>query len=163
MVAAAGFAAYQVKLMAQARRMEAAMNLHREFMDLRPQRRFVIEELPELLGQYRVDELPRSAQEEIARLASFFERIGAMIDHDLIDRNLVFDLMTYSITASWATAEPVLLHWRSLKNAKMHENFELLQSLCTDWLSSHRPKRIGSLRRATLQVSEPFVESSKQR
>lgn len=152
------FASRELRELSHSRHLDAAIQIHQEFGRLYRQRQFALNDLPGMLkANGDPDALSVDAQRQIATLATFFERVGALIDYGLVSKDLVFDLITWSAISCWASMKPVLIHWRNQRQVKLYENFELLASMCEAWLGQHKPKDIEGIikKMAGGQVDRP--------
>ena len=73
------------------------------------------------------------------KLAHLFEEIGALVIHQLINRDLLFD--AYAFDSYWKVLGPTVLATRKKnKNAKFGENFEMLAEMAADYRDQRPPK-----------------------
>ncbi|HEV2138922.1 MAG TPA: hypothetical protein VGR53_08770 [Nitrososphaerales archaeon] len=70
--------------------------------------------------------------DQVARLREFFETVGVMITHGLLDENLFFDI-SYHISAVWERLGPVILDWQEKINPVIEENMAWLARRYEVW------------------------------
>ncbi|HEV2225214.1 MAG TPA: hypothetical protein VGR56_00250 [Nitrososphaerales archaeon] len=63
--------------------------------------------------------------DQVARLREFFETVGVMVTHGLLDENLFFDI-GYHLSAVWERLGPVILDWQKKVNPVIEENMAWL-------------------------------------
>ncbi len=72
-------------------------------------------------------------------LAHFCEEIGAMVIHNLISRELLFDAFAFDVY--WKTLGPEVKRIRkSSHNPKFGENFELMSEMALEYREERPPK-----------------------
>jgi len=75
----------------------------------------------------------------IERVLRFWELIGALVDHGLLNEDLLFDVFT-SVEQVWQRMEPWLTQARAALGADTWENIEILKERDRHWRQMHRPK-----------------------
>lgn len=80
---------------------------------------------------------------------NWFERVGSLVKHRLIDERTFLALFARLITYYWTHLEPVIALLRRERGAGQYENFEYLAALARAWLARHPqgtyPKSIARL------------------
>ncbi len=79
-----------------------------------------------------LEKYPGSSSERSYFIAvcGFFELSGVLVDYDLIDQNLYFDM--FNPTPFWDKAKPIVEGMRN-KRPHIYENFELLSNKRLNW------------------------------
>jgi hypothetical protein len=124
----------------------AAVTEMRETLEserFRQARRFVVEQVPKLLsdpvertklqGEVFVPEL-----DAVRDVANFFETMGALVKHGIVDRALVCDLWDGVVTGYWKQLEPVIMIRRNEAGQALWANFEYLAVICEESISKTR-------------------------
>jgi hypothetical protein len=70
--------------------------------------------------------------DQVARLREFFETVGVMITHGLLDEDLFFDI-SYHIGPVWEKLGPVILGWQKKVNPAIEENMAWLAKRYETW------------------------------
>jgi hypothetical protein len=71
-------------------------------------------------------------------VCGFFELSGVLVNHELIDQNLYFDI--FNPTPFWNKAKPIVEGMRS-KRPHIYESFESLNSERLSWKEKRNTKR----------------------
>ena len=71
-------------------------------------------------------------------IGSFWETVGAIAKHGLINEDLLFD--RYLVTAFWEQLSVVTEHYRKLEGPLIAENFEWLARRSEGWGKAHLAK-----------------------
>jgi hypothetical protein len=71
-------------------------------------------------------------------VGNFYENLGRLVRHNLVDRNLVLEAWSPAITGDWKHLEGMTILGRRASGDVMWENFEYLTILARGWLSDHR-------------------------
>jgi hypothetical protein len=134
------------------REFQAAIEIFRDFVEISEAREFVRSDLPGRLEQARgthahisLDTLPDDTLPRVRTVANFFERLGVLVDQNLVSQRLVFDLMSWSVVTCWDCSRPIIHEWRRDATPALYENFELLVELARKW-QTHRPTKNIQLR-----------------
>jgi hypothetical protein len=80
---------------------------------------------------------PEAARME--RVLRYWELIGAMIDHGLLNEDLLFDVFS-SVEPVWQRIEPWVTQARAALGVDAWENIEILNERQRHWRQMHRPK-----------------------
>jgi hypothetical protein len=140
------FAAKQLKILTRSARLSYVLDLHREFGSIRKQRKFVTEELPALLaGCASPADLPSAVDQQLFEVATYFERVGSLAKHGLIETDLILDLLGPAVSACWKELDPVVEVWKTRLGPRAYENFEGLASLSGQWLERNPERDIDEL------------------
>lgn len=117
--------------------------------------RWISNELPKVLDDpaqwRRLTESPMPPDLRPANtVANFFESMGAFVQSDILDPELVCAPWSSIIIRAWQRLEPVIMLNRALEdNVSVWENFEFLAVLSQKWIRTHPegiyPKRLGRM------------------
>jgi hypothetical protein len=75
----------------------------------------------------------------IERVLRFWELVGALIDHGLLNEDLLFDVLP-SVEPVWQRIEPWIAQARGEWGNDTWENIEILAARQRHWRQLHRPK-----------------------
>jgi hypothetical protein len=141
-VITAVFGLSQIRQLVKARHLDATVEISREWRNLASERHFVLNELRnvEAMRLKQFSNIPPDIEQKIVKLYGFFESLGVLIDHGIIEKDILFDLIGWSCVRSWEYSKPLLLHWRDERSKHLYENFQLLANMCQRWLEEHDPK-----------------------
>lgn len=98
-----------------------------------------LEELDAKDYEEYVEKYPGSSSERSYFIAvcGFFELSGVLVDYDLIDQNLYFDM--FNPTPFWDKAKPIVEGMRN-KRPHIYEKFELLSNERVNWTKKRNNK-----------------------
>jgi hypothetical protein len=107
----------QLRLAQHANTLPVLVDLFREHrsVDLARARQFVHEELPGCDAAMGLDGLPEGSRDLVRELAWFYDNLGALVAHGVIDIEPVSGYLGGSVISVWESLEPVVLAERALR------------------------------------------------
>src|SRR5690348_4328444 len=78
-------------------------------------------------------------RERIERVLRYWELVGALVDHGLLNDDLLFDVLP-GVDPIWRRVEPWIIQARAELGSDTWENLELLAERQRHWQQMHRPK-----------------------
>jgi hypothetical protein len=124
----------------------AALNELRETMESEHYRAaigFVGSELPKLLAdprqRERLDQYPLERDlQAISTVCNFFENVGTLVKHEIIDADIALDMWSLVITINWDRLAPFIARRRRISHRQaVWENFEYLTVLARTYIEQH--------------------------
>lgn len=83
----------------------------------------------------------QGARKRLESLWYYFEFLGVMVNHDYINKNIIFDQQGAFIAGVWDRSQPLIYARRIDRDSPQYmENFEIMRSKFTDWATTHSPK-----------------------
>ena len=73
------------------------------------------------------------------RVLRYWELVGALVDHGLLNEDLLFDVLQ-DMQPIWQRIEPWVTQARAAQGVDTWENLEILAGLQRHWQQMHRPK-----------------------
>ncbi len=127
----------QLKEMTKARHLEALLRVYDMIGSepARKQRRIVYTEL-----KSEPENLTSDERELVEQVTVMFERIGKLVESDLVPRNELFEGHCEVILRTWTKLEPYIRHHRSLAGGRHAQHFERLAVLAEEYRLEHFPE-----------------------
>ena len=105
--------------------------------------RFVADELPKILAdpqqRKRLDQYPLDRDlQAISTVCNFFENVGTLVKHEIIEKTIALDMWALVITINWDRLAPFVAQRRRFAGRQsVWENFEYLTVLAREWTQQH--------------------------
>jgi hypothetical protein len=85
-------------------------------------------------------------------VGNFYENLGRLVRHDMLNANLVLEAWSPAIVGDWKHLEGVTILVRRSTGKVVWENFEYLTAMAQGWLEEHRDGTItGNWHRLALE------------
>jgi hypothetical protein len=100
----------------------------------------------------------------LARLIShgnFYESMGTLVKTGLVDKELVFELWSWTTIRAWETFAPLTAIFRREGGDGVWENFEYLTVLAQDWIAAH-PKGTYPAGVRRIELKDEWLGADKQ-
>lgn len=104
---------------------------------------FVGSQLPKLLADprqsERLDQYPLERDlQAISTVCNFFENVGTLVKHEIIDADIALDMWSLVITINWDRLAPFIARRRRISHRPaVWENFEYLTVLARAYIQQH--------------------------
>ncbi len=117
----------QLRLLINTRRLESSVAIHRDFATHWSDIRFIIREFPAILDKYsgNYDAIPVEITDRVMPVLSFFERVGVLVDHGIVEKEIFFDLIGQSTPDTFEACSR-FIEYRRRRDPRRYENFEIL-------------------------------------
>jgi hypothetical protein len=92
------------------------------------------------------------------RACNWFDGLGAMFKHDLVDENGFMEIFARLVTWYWSRLTPVVALMRRNRSQTEYHNFEYLTIRAEDWIKRH-PQGIFPKRYARLPVADVWRDA----
>jgi hypothetical protein len=70
-------------------------------------------------------------------IAAFFENVGVLVKHHIVDEELFCDLWAGVVTSAWGALEQFVVNRRLISGPGLYENFEYLVRITEEFLAKH--------------------------
>ena len=124
------YARHQIGAMGREQRLGAIWQIYKELdsSDTQQARRYVyrnraIYQALAKTGEAKLGELPEEARRNAERVSSTFDRIGYVIDKELIPADLVLDGYSHIIARCWTALEPFVQSVRAYRGEKDYQQY----------------------------------------
>jgi hypothetical protein len=126
----------QLKEMTKARHLEAMIQVYEMIgsESSRKHRRFIYTELKSVPEKITSDE-----REHVEQVSVTFDRIGKLVESDLIPKDELLASHCEVIIRSWNKLEPYIRHHRKLTGGRHANHFERLTMIAQEYHSKHFP------------------------
>jgi hypothetical protein len=126
----------QLKEMTKARHLEAMLQVYEMIgsESARKQRRIIYTELRSAPEDLTTDE-----RELVEQVSVTFERIGKLVESDLVPRNELLEGHCEVILRCWKKLEPYIAHYRRVSSGRHAKHFERLATLAQEYHLKHFP------------------------
>jgi hypothetical protein len=98
--------------------------------------------------------------EKATVVGNFYEEMGVLTKSGFIDRELLLDIHSGTIVASWDALSEYTAVTREARGAGIWENFEYLTVLAQDWDATHPTTYPANARR--IDLPNKWLEADKQ-
>jgi hypothetical protein len=135
-ISAAMVALRQLKEMTKARHLEAMLQVYEMIGSeaARKNRRFIYTEL-----KSAPEELTFEERELVEKVIVVYERIGKLVESDLVPRDELLEGHCEVILRSWKKLEPYIRHYRKVSSGRHAKHFETLARVAQEYHSKHFP------------------------
>jgi hypothetical protein len=140
-----------------------AMQANFDSPEMQEALRFVQFELPQRLEEsaFRAELVARGFVDPQLhpelRACNWFEALGAMFKHDLVDENAFMEIFARLVIWYWESLSGVVALMRRNRSQGQYHNFEYLTIRARDWVSAH-PAGIFPKDSVRLPVADPWLE-----
>ncbi|NUR69501.1 MAG: hypothetical protein HOU81_01635 [Hamadaea sp.] len=113
-----------ITLSRQANSVDMVVDLFREHRgsDLAEARRFVYTSYTEFETNHGLSGIPGDGRELIRRLSCYYDNLGALVAHGIVDLDLVAGYMGSSVVSMWDRLEPLIVAERTLRHAQTYDD-----------------------------------------
>jgi hypothetical protein len=168
LAASAAAALFQLRQVRSSNQLRALVAMQASFAEPQMQEslRFIQFELSERLSDpaYRRELVVRGFVDPLRhpelRALNWFEALGAMFKHDLVDENGFMEIFARLATWYWDRLGPVIALMRRNRSQTEYHNFEYLAVRARDWVRAH-PAGIFPKRYPRLAVADVWADADR--